>query len=35
VIEAQLALDTKLAERVAQQQTRDADAATAVATALP
>lgn len=35
VIEAQLALDTKLAARAAKQQTRDADAAAAVAAALP
>jgi hypothetical protein len=35
VIEAQVALDTKLAERAAKRQTRDADAAAAVATALP
>jgi hypothetical protein len=35
VIEARLALDKKLAERAAKQQTRDADAAAAVAAALP
>jgi hypothetical protein len=35
VIEAQLALDTKLAEHAAKRQTRDADAAAAVAAALP